>query len=90
VELSILPTIAIQIVSTRISECALHAIQICKKPCVAGLSFDKKPDKSARRHSEPNCVQILSQNTRGFDNDKEEMVLAIVQQKNMAYTIQET
>jgi hypothetical protein len=55
---------------------------------VAGLSVEKNPDKSAHRRREPNYVQILSQNTKGFDNDKEEMVLAIMQLKNVfAYAI---
>jgi hypothetical protein len=55
---------------------------------VAGLSVEKKSDKSAQRRSEPNYVQILSQNTKGFDDDKEEIVLAIMQQKNVfAYAI---
>jgi hypothetical protein len=66
-----------------------------QKPCVAGLSVEKNPDKSAHRRSEPNYAQVLSQNTRGFDNDKEEMVLAIMQlhcSRKMYYpnAIQET
>ena len=69
----------------------MHSHSDMQKPGVAGLSVDKNPDKSAHRRREPNYVQILSQNTRGFDNDKEEMVLALMRQKNIfAYAIQET
>ena len=36
-------------------------------------------------------MQILSQNTRGFNDEKEEMVLALMQQKNIfPYAVQET
>jgi hypothetical protein len=91
---SVLPTIAIQIVSTRISECASPAIQICKNPVL--LVFLLKKIQISRLIGAVNRItckhylHILSQNTKGFDNDKEEMVLAIMQQKNiLAYAIQE-
>ena len=62
-----------------------------QKPSAAGFSVDKNPDKSAHMRREPNYVQILSLNTRGFNDEKEEMVLAMMQQKNVfAYTFQET
>jgi hypothetical protein len=62
-----------------------------QKPGVAGFSVEKNPDKSAHRRRESNYVQIPSQNTKGSDKDQEEMVLAIMQQKNLfAYAIRET
>ena len=62
-----------------------------QKPSAAGFSVDKNPDKSAHMRREPNYVQILSLSTRGFNDEKEEMVLAMMQQKNVfAYTFQET
>ena len=62
-----------------------------QKPSAAGFSVDKNPDKSAHRRREPNYVQILSQNTRGFNDEKDKMVLAVMKQTNVfAYAIQET
>jgi hypothetical protein len=56
------------------------------------LSAKYHPGKSARRgRRELKYVQILSQNTQGFNEDKEEIILALMQQKNIfAYAIQET
>ena len=58
----------------------------------ANLSAKYHPGKSARRgRRELKYVQILSQNTQGFNEDKEEIILALMQQKNIfAYAIQET
>jgi len=62
-----------------------------QKPNVAGFPVDQNPVKSVHRRREPKYVQILSQNTRGFNDEKEEMVLALMQQKNIfAYAVQET
>ena len=56
-----------------------------------GLSVKSNPGKSVRGRSELKYVQILSQNTQGFNADKEEIILAFMQQKNIfAYAIQET
>ena len=54
-----------------------------QKPNVACFSVDQNPVKSVHRRREPKYVQILSQNTRGFNDEKEEMVLALMQQKNI-------
>ena len=57
----------------------------------ADLSAKYKPGKSVRGRRELKYVQILSQNTQGFNEDKEEIILALMQQKNIfAYAIQET
>jgi hypothetical protein len=51
---------------------------------------DQNESMLARR-SELKYVQILSQNTQGFNADKEEIILALMQQKNIfAFAIQET
>ena len=42
-----------------------------QKPNVAGFSVDQNPVKSVHRRREPKYVQILSQNTRGFNDEKE-------------------
>ena len=57
----------------------------------ACLSVKSYPGKSVRGRRELKYVQILSQNTQGFNVDKEEIILALMQQKNIfAYAIQET
>jgi hypothetical protein len=57
----------------------------------ANLSVKSNPGKSVRGRRELKYVQILSQNTQGFNEDKEEIILALMQQKNIfAYAIQET
>ena len=49
----------------------------------ADLSAKYKPGKSVRGRRELKYVQILSQNTQGFNEDKEEIILALMQQKNI-------
>ena len=62
-----------------------------KKPNAADLPAKYHPGKSVRGRRELKSVQILSQNTQGFNGDKEEIILALMQQKNIfAYAIQET
>jgi hypothetical protein len=63
-----------------------------QKSNAANLPAENHPGKSARRgRRELKYVQILSQNTQGFNEDKEEIILALMQQKNIfAYAIQET
>jgi hypothetical protein len=57
----------------------------------ASLSVKSYPGKSVRGRRELKYVQILSQNAQGFNADKEEIILALMQQKNIfAYAIQET
>ena len=47
----------------------------------ADLSAKYKPGKSVRGRRELKYVQILSQYTQGFNEDKEEIILALMQQK---------
>jgi len=62
-----------------------------QNPSAADLSAGKFPVKSVHRRREPKYVQILSQNTRGFNDEKEETILALMQQKQtFAYAVQET
>ena len=45
------------------------------------LSVENPPVKSVHRRSGPKHEQILSTNTRGFDDVNEEIVLALTQKK---------
>ena len=61
------------------------------KSNAANMSVKSNPGKSVRGRRELKYVQILSQSTQGFNEDKEEIILALMQQKNIfAYAIQET
>ena len=63
-----------------------------QKSNAANLSAENHPGKSARRGRRGlKYVQILSQNTQRFNEDKEESILSLVQQKDIfAYAIHET
>ena len=54
----------------------------------ASLSVKSNPGKSVRGRRELKYVQIMSQNTQGFNADKGEIILALMQQKTIfAYGI---
>ena len=62
-----------------------------QKSNATNMPVKSNPGKSVRGRRELKYVQILSQNTQGFNEDKEEIILALMQQKNIfAYAIQET
>ena len=52
-------------------------------PNAVDLSTKCHPGKSVSGRRELKYVQILSQNTQGFNEDKEEIILALMQQKNI-------
>ena len=54
-----------------------------QKPSVSDLVVENLPAKSVHRRREPKYAQMLSQNTRGFDDEKEDSVLALMQKKKI-------
>ena len=54
---------------------------------VAGFPADQNPDNPVHRRREPKYVQILSHNTRGFSDEKEEMVVALMEQNFFLLTL---